>query len=57
MIKLDLRVTYWMDRKTETITITNADLVDLIQHKHKMKGIACHVKRVTVETLTIETGE
>lgn len=57
MIKIDLRVTYWMDRKAETITITESDLQDMVQHKHRMKGIACHVKKVTVETLKIETGE
>ena len=48
MIKIELRVTYWMDRKAETVSITEADLVDLVQHKMTMRGIACHVKAIEI---------
>ena len=47
-MKIELYVTFWMDRKSENVLITEADLVDLVQHKMAMMGITCHVKAIEI---------
>lgn len=54
MIKMSLRVSYWMDRASETITITEEDLIEMAQYKQNRNGKYGFVK--AVEVVGIDTS-